>query len=94
MLNDVDNYHYSQGDHQHFRFFRSEKGIDIDFPALGKVDFDSFQLHNTSFVLVFQIIYFGLFGFPFARTVPSFNEIVSITFKFSDTPAIGNIMTN
>ena len=49
---------------------------------------------DTSFVLVFQIIYFELFGFPFTRTAPSMNEIVSITFKFFDPPAIGNVMAN
>ena len=56
--------------------------------------FTLFRRWDTSFVLVFQIIYFELFGFPFTSTAPSLNEIVSITFKFSDPPAIGNIMIN
>ena len=75
-------------------FSDRKKELILNFLHWEKQIFIISRQWDTSFVLVFQIIYFELFGFPFTRTAPSLNEIVSITFKFFDPPAIGNIMTN
>ena len=75
-------------------FSDRKKKLILNFLHWEKQIFIISQQWDTSFVLVFQIIYFELFGFPFTSTAPSLNEIVSITFKFSDPPAIGNIMIN